>query len=624
MRLIIFVLFLFFLYIPVHSYTTNPTSLRQVCCQCRDRSLTCNFCTQYTDSHGCDLSGSQLTTWAISVSTYFETNLIPTHTSTFASSYGYLYFLKDSIVTSFAAAAPSCSRHTNTAQYLYGDSILKDYDCSSATVGSSCGVGRYCSSAITTTSGDTHYCFSQYAKLPSIEWYDINYYYNKLASPTGQCVEANYPSLLSAMKELSSAPASSVTVNGYDDTSMQISVRSTDYLLNTYRMLERGLPFAKRTYQNIETYCTDDPVVTSRIFSSADQMYTWYLNVLVIRRGPCSLYVPYSEAQDICADDLLISDYTASCPDSFRPRQFSPNRWLDYNITVPNPNSTCDKMKELFECGVKDWIDYFANLTAGGGSGGSANYEEHARLTDEYAQARQFGWFSWISSVFEPGIKLIFDIFGSNFEDYVVTFFEKLLEYILQIVFELFNSIVALFKKSQQFIDKLVTFITRILDVLFSFIAFLLKALIGVVLKIEQHYLLFEYVLLFLLVDYYLINNNIFSLLVVLLVMVVVGIDRRSPSILLAFHSLEYAYVNLSGYDPSSLTWDYSLTYHSYSRNKTYNISFPPLPELPDVPLYNTSTQVNHTYPLYEIKNHTVDCDSYPLYNTSSYFIHQA
>ncbi|QLJ83499.1 ORF2 [Broome virga-like virus 1] len=622
MRLLLLIIFTFIA--GFNAYTTNPNSIKSICCQCRSRSLVCNFCTQYTDSHGCDLSGSELTTWAISVTTYFETNLVPTHTSGFASSYGYLYFLKNNLAPSFTAAAASCSRHSNTAQYLYGDSILNDFDCSSASVGSSCGVGRYCSQAITTTSGNTHYCFSQYAKLPSIEWYDINYYYNKVASPTGDCVEANYPSLLSAMKELSSPPPNSITIDAYDDISMQLTVRMTNHLYNTYRMLERGLPYAKRTYNSIETFCTNDPVITSRVFTSPQQMYTWYLNVLIIRRGPCSLYVPYTELQDICADDLLLSDYTASCPDSFRTRQFSPGQWTTYNITVPNPNSTCDNLKQIFDCGVRDWIDYYANITSGVGGGGSANYEEHARLTDEYAQARQFGWFSWISGVFEPGIKLIFDIFGQNFEDYVVTFFEKLLEYILQIVFELFNSIVALFKRSQQFINKLVDFITQILDVLFSFLAFLLKALIGVLLKIEQHYLFFEYVILFLVVDYYLINNNIFSLLVVILVMVVVGIDRRSPSILLAFHSPEYTYVNITGYDPSAFTWDYTLVYHSYSRNKTYNITLPPLPQLPDIPYYNTTSKVNITYPLYEIKNHTIDCDSYPLYNTTGYFIHQS
>lgn len=608
-----------------HPYSTNPDSLKFICCQCRSHTLSCNFCTYLTNVHGCELTGVALTNWATSVTNFIQTNLLPVHLSRFASAYGHLYFLRDSTVPTFTSAASSCDRHANTAQYLYGDTALSNFGCASVTSGSSCGVGPHCSPAITTTFADTHYCYSQHVKFPPITWYDVDVNFDKIASPSGSCVEANYPSLLSALRELSSLPPNSVFIDAYDDRSMQLSVKNTDGLYNTYRMLERGLPFAKRNYKQIETFCTNDPVLVDQLFQSADQKFTWFSNIMVIRRGPCSLYVPYTEEQDICADDLLLSEYTASCPDTFRPRQFRPDSWTTYNLTLPAPNSTCDNIRQLFDCGVKDWIDYFANVTVGGGGPSvSVDYADHARLTNEYAEARQSSWFSWISGVFEPGIKLIFDIFGSNFEDYVITFFEKLLEYILKIVFELFNAVVALFKKSQEFIDKLVDFITQILDVLFSFVAFLLKALIGVLLKVEQHYLLFEYLLLFLLVDYYLINNNLFSLLVVLLVMIVVGIDRRSPSILLAFHSLEYQYVNLSGYDPAEFNWDYSLVYHSYGRNKTYNITFPSLPQFTDVPRYNLTNERNHSYPLYEIKNHTLNCSSYPIYNISSYFIHHS
>lgn len=602
----------------VHSYTTNPEALRNICCQCRTSSLVCNFCFTSANTHACDLTGVTLMNWSVSIQSFIDSHLLPVHISNFASAYGHSYFLRDRVTLSFTSASHSCTRHANTARYLHGNTALEHYNCANVTSDSICTVGPLCSQAIVKKSGDTYFCFSQHVNLSPITWYDINYYYNKIASPVGDCVEADYPSLLSSLKELSTFPPYSVFIDEYDDRSMLLNVKTTEGLYNTYRMLERGLPLAKRKYSDIETFCTDDPYIIDTVFTSPDQKYTWYANIMIIRRGPCSLYVPYNQQEDICADDLLISQYTASCPDTFRPRQFT-NQSTIYNISLPVKNSTCDKFKQLFNCGVKDWIDYYINSTS---SAGNIDYEDHARLLNEYAEARQSGWFSWIAGVFEPGIKLIFDIFGSNFEDYVITFFEQLLDYILKIVFELFNAIVALFKKSQEFIDKLVQFITQILDVLFSFVAFLLKALIGVLLKVEQHYLLFEYIILFLLVDYYLINNNLFSMIVVLLVMVVVGIDRRSPSILLAFHSLEYSYVNLSGYDPSQFTWDYSLVYHSYGRNKTYNISLPSLPSLAETPHYNTTVERNHTYPNYEIKNQTLNCSSYPIYNISSYFIH--
>lgn len=606
------------------SYSTNVDSLKKICCNCRERSMVCNFCTQYTNIHACDLSGTALTSWSTAVVAFFQANFLPVHDSTFASAYSYLYFLKDKTVLTFTSATASCSRHSNTASFLYGDSALEQYDCASASASGTCGVGRYCSSPIVTASGDVNYCFSQHAKLPGLLWYDIDVYYNKIASPDGDCVEANYPVLLSALRELSQTPPNTVTIDSYDEESMQLTVRDTTYLYNTYRMLQRGRPYAKRAYATIESFCTNNPAITDIVFTSSDQMYTWYLNVLIIRRGPCSFYVPYSTTLDICVDDLLLSPYTTSCSDTFRPTQYSDSRWKKYSLQVNNDSATCDRYNALFNCAFKDWIDYFHNSSSSSGSGGfGGDYADHARLTDEYAQARQFGWFSWISSVFEPGIKVIFDIFGSNFGDYVITFFETLLEYILKIVFELFNSVVELFKKSQEFINKLVEFITKILDVFFSLIAFLLRALIGVFLKLEQHFLLFEYIVLFLLVDYYIINNNIFSLLTLLIVMIFVGIDRRSPSVLLAFHSLEYTYVNLTGYNPSSYSWDYSLVYHSYSRNKTYNITLPSLPSLPDIPSYNTTPSFNVSYPMYEVPpNVTVDCNKFPTYNISGYFIH--
>nr|AMO03226.1 hypothetical protein 2 [Marsac virus] len=605
----------------VSPYSTDVNSLQKICCACKNSNMVCNFCTLYTSTHACDLSGTALTSWSTAVVAFFQANFLPVYDSEFASCYGHFYFLRDMTIVTFTPKTASCTRSTHSARYLFGDAAFDNYQCASVSTSGTCGVGFYCETPIVTTSGQVNYCTSQYATIPALQWYDIDTYHNKIASPEGDCVEANYPALLTALYELSTVPFNEMSIDSYDENSMKLTVRDTEYLYNTYRMLQKGMPFAKRKYGTIETFCTDDFAITNTIFNSESEKFTWYLNVLIIRRGPCSFYVPYSSTQDICVDDLVISPYTASCPDTFRPTQFK-NQFTSYILTANNDSAVCDRYNGLFDCAFKNWIDYFHNTSINSPSSPGGSYAEHARLTDEYAQTRQFGWFSWISSVFEPGIKLIFDIFGSNFGDYVITFFETLLEYILKIVLEIFNSIVELFKKSQEFINQLVDVITKILDVLFSLIAFILRALIGVLLKIEQNFLLFEYVILFLLVDYYIINNNLFSLLVILMVMVFVGIDRRSPSILLAFHSLEYNYVNLTGYDPSSYTWDYSLVYHSYSRNKTYNITLPPFPSLPDVPVYDTTPSFNVSYPLYEIPENTINCDKFPSYDLSGYFIH--
>lgn len=606
----------------VHPYSTNPTDLKTICCNCRKAvAMSCNFCTMYISGHACDLSGSSLESWAVRVLAFFEAYFLPVHDSNFGSAYAKSYFRTNQNFLSFQPANPSCTRHRNVAKYMVGSAIHTHFKCSSSVFNQTCGVGEYCDTAVTVTEDHVNYCYSNSATLPppSLFWYDIDTYFNKIASPTGNCVEANYPALLRAFRTMSN-PDKAITdasVESSSETSLRLKVVNTDGVWNAYRLLQLGPPSAKRTITEIQTHCTNDTTVTDIVFKNDEEIWTWFLNVLIIRRGRCSFYVPYSDTQDICADDLLLPDYVGSCPDSFRSTQFQlPSSTITLRPVYPPDTSTCDKMQELYDCGIKDWIDYFIGKMTSGTGPGSVDYVDHARLTDEYAQARQFGWFNWISSMFEPGVKLIFDIFGSNFEDYVITFFDKLLEYLVDIILEIFNGIVELFRKSQSFIDKLVDTITKILDVLFNFIAFVLKALVGVLLKLEQHFLLFEYIVLFLVINYYLINNNIFSLIVVFLVTIVIGIDRRSPSILLAFHNVEYGYVNLTGYDPSAYEWNYGIYYHSYSRNHTYNLTFPNLSNA-SVPVYNTTPPLGSPLPSpYPTESVPLNCSAFQFYST--------
>lgn len=581
---------------------TDAIDLRQLCCCCANAKLdNCNFCTYGLSADAC-LNTQADSKWARSITDI--TNKMSPSKSYLRPSNEYTY-LEDVSCWFTNTPTPTCKINPSSLFYQ-GSEFLLSTHCLARSP--SCPLSPSCPNTVMT---DT-YCLSQcgLSYLTSYSGAANDF----TCTPSGHRLIGR--KLVEYFFYFDKCNSSVVTDTG---TSLIISTYDTTNSFDFIKRLSTQtiIPMYRNFDHGVYVYCTVDPFFISL---AGDRTHFWWSNVLVVIRGACSYYVPFDDEYDICVDDLFFSNYTFGCPDSLRPKTtfLSP-----VTITLPLPPSTndsnsglsCDALNSQFDCAYKNWIDYYVNSVSG--SSAHVNYEEYLERQNHFASARaetsRSSWWDWLTA---PGFSLFWSIGEKAFINVIEPFFLALIEAVSDIVLEILNTFVDLFKRSQSFIDKLVDIITQILDVLFSLFALILKVILGVVIRFEQHFLLFEYIVVFLLINSKILNNNIFSLIIVFLLMIVFGIDRNSPSILLAFYNLQYSYVNFTGYDSERFTFDYTLTFHNPYTGKDFTLNIgPPNIQVGDMNPYDTSPSPGRNFTFFPIPNNTITCSQFPIYN---------
>lgn len=575
------------------SFTTIYTDggyLKEMCCSCRSRGLQCVYCELpvLQGVHACDLrtTSAAFSSWVVVVNTFTANYLSNPVKSSLITTQALSYFMDDGYTLKFAAATVQCnSRVDRYMNCVYGNGAYNVMGCMSTPVDpKNTGMASECTDQTCCCVDNPYFCYAErYVK--KVKWSTNVAYYNKvLPDPSYPCYEMDAPGMLTALNKLSeTCPTKNTTTasvqNG--DVVHLISARTTT-LANLYKGFMTRKLTSKRVLQNsyVWSVCTNDTDVVNTLGGLGN---SWWSNVLINPRGPCSGYVPFSNTQDICVDDIFGDLYASGCSDTFRTKEVNDIYWSTY-VTVPqkpseptppsgNSSTTCESLNEHYDCAYKNWIDYFISSISTGKL--NLDLDNYAKLQHDYATERMGQTRDWFTWLYRDLIQLLWDIWQTIFLDCIEPFLEAVIEAVGSVVLAILNTYLDLIKKSQHFIDILVDFITKILDVLLQLCALILKILLGIFLKMEQHFLLFEYAMLFVFINKYFLNNPIVAALLVVVVMVVFGFERRSPSLLLYFYNQQYLYVNLTQYQETRFNWSYTITYHPRPGNDSITVTFP-------------------------------------------------
>ncbi|UPT53697.1 MAG: hypothetical protein 2 [Zeugodacus cucurbitae negev-like virus] len=562
---------------------TDGETLQSMCCKCRDNNLNCAYCklTMLQGTHACDIRDDILfANWVLYVNTFIANhNLDVPYRSQLSSCGGYMYFYAGNNYPSFITSTYNCQRVTKSASCVFGSGVYNVFGCYYTAVSPDLGVmPANCGTKICEET-NPYFCYANGYYRNAVWYTNVNYENKVVSDPSYKCFEMDASAMLTALKSMGSpcTALSNPTFTNTSDTAF-ITTYESDTYANLLNYLNSGKITAKRHVNSaIYTHCSN----STSILTMLDGLpYTYWSNVLIIPRGACSAYIPFNSTHDICGDDIFGNFYTSGCPDTFRTVvKYGTKVVLSYPVLtppppdVPNYNVSCDTLNSHFACAYKDWIDYF--IKSFGTVDFDFDLDRYAQLQHEYASERQAQTRDWLTWWYSDVIQFLWDTWQKIFLECIEPFLEAVIEATSQVVLAILNTYLDLIKKSQHFIDVVTDFITKILDVLLQLLALILKIFLGLLLKLEQHFLIFEYLILFVVVNYYLINNNIVSLVVVFLVMVIFGIDRHSPSVLLYFYNSQYNYVNLTQYQDTRFNWSYSLTYHPHPGNSSVSVTLP-------------------------------------------------
>lgn len=605
---------------------TDPVKLRSLCCSCRSYGLNCPFC-ELTSTHGCSLTDNALNTWAASVLSIFSTFQIPSpyfSTDFVTKSTSTITYLPADVSTNAGIKVNGwrypCTGIKKTINQFYG--LYPTNTCDQ--FANQCFTNACCydlnSFEIDNPNSEFKY-FCSYSR-----WRCTGTYYLDSGSSTNLCNTETSTSLVcpALVDFLANYPNQPADVNTVVESKNDIKVYYSDqsFLPHLIPYLYAGKqihPYTSASFK-VYSFCSNATDITKYIQKSG-----YWSNFFIRNRPtPCDVYVPYDSTKDICIYDLYADIGAIECQDTFRAKQ---NTFQAGIVTFPIPLNDETPPVENVDCSCYDHIvSLLPNTTS--------DYQSFAQLqsdlaaernrllleqSNQYAEDRQKASHSWweyfIGGLFTnssfTGIRdFIFEC--------IEHFFEVLLSVVGDFIINVLNSFYELLKQSQPFIDMLVDYITKILDVLFSIIALIIKVALGLLLQAEEHFLIFEYTLLFLFVNYKFLNNNIFCLIVVIVAAIVFGIERQSPSILLLLYSPQYSYVNFSYYQTAQFTYKYPLTVHNRIEGtyKQFNVSFPKLSE---IPIYNTTIKGSATeWPIYNTTVKNITCDSFPIYNTTN------
>lgn len=598
----LFSLLLFISFVPsfvLSDVALDYTALNIMCCACQRENLICPFC-KWNDKPVCSNLGSLAQKqWTTFVSNFYIQHFPARPYMSYMSPkllipFTYLSAYSVNRALTIPAWTAPCTVKQNPFNYLYG-SLVTDR-CSYYSEDGMCAPRSGCSSPISSSASGFTFCSAQ-RYIVSTFWPGDS----GTASRQNYCSRVGTAMVAPQLVDFLSSFSDPIDINAIAATSdsFVISGRNTSGVEVLLPLLPHFTSAWRPNPNPINVYCTDDPEVVDVI-----SPYPWgfWSNVAIVRRPVnCPAYIPFNSTFDICASDLILPAGTPHCPDTFRPVQPPPLFSQSFPFPKTSPNITC-----------KPCIDYFFEQFNTSFSL-SANFSEFAKLQDEYAtqrqdQSRSF-WTDWIGGILTAGMfsrlrDLLFEAI-----DYLLVEF---LEIIGDIIINAINTFISLLRNSSAYLNRLIAIITQILDALFLLLSLILKVVIGIVLQAEQHFLVFEYVVLFLLINSKLLNNNIFSLIIVILVMIVFGIDRQSPSVLLYLYNAQYDYVNMSYYRDVEFSYEYQINYHNRKNGSygTITIIGPNL-SISNIPKYDTSSGSITLPPHFPVDPTPISCNQF-------------
>lgn len=604
--LLFYLLFVFY-FLPVQSSIhVDSIRLRSGCCLCRSYALPCAHCSYGTDD-ACVLVDDALETWAkLVVNAYFNSGL---PNSPYQSNQVYKTTKNHAFLSTTAAGFTlpgwefPCQSIKRTANSFYGSVA---YPCNK--FANQCVTNTTCKDVTAYGITNPNSLYSYYCQY-NVFSTEIVYFLDQGSSET-MCNPQTLTSMIcpETVKYITKSMQDQYPTNVYDiNDELVYESYDTSALTSLLPYLETSSPVNPLRSITMNTYgwCSDDPKVRTLI---SGQKWAYFLNVAIHLRSECTQYIPFNTTHDVCVHDLFAIASTPYCQDSFRTRMST--SILPITIKQPVP------LRDINSC--LNCADYIVEQLQ---PKDDINLDEFARIQNNYAQARQAESRSWwdniIGGIFTmPLFSKLRDVIFEGI-DYLLIEFLKIVG---DILLNFLHTVYSLIKHSQPFIEMLTEYITEILDIAFSILSLLLKAAIGILIQAEQHFLIFEYVTLFLWLNYKFLNNNIFCILIVIIFAIIFGIERNHPSLLLTFYNAQYSYVNFTFYNSASFSNKYQITYHNRTNQSSKNLSIS-LPHISTIPKYNTSLkEPSYNYPLYNTTTTGRDCKSFPSYNTSEKF----
>nr|WQM60656.1 MAG: ORF2 protein [Riboviria sp.] len=353
------------------------------------------------------------------------------------------------------------------------------------------------------------------------------------------------------------------------------SVPSPYRVSNLIRRLSQEVSYSFRADYGQRTVCyPGDHIYNTTLYSGNPS----YIGDLLIQK-PCRNYLPFNRTHDIC-EEVIFNPYPYCLDYAFISTHNPPDEIFSTKIVrfaSPFSNFTCNMFGEMGMCVFRHLYGEFShnmsktlnsvekNLTADLeklfddlldkiGRNHTPNY-----YSSKTYKSKSLG--SWLSGLFydlmEPFFKLFIDIV---LRDVLVPLTDCFIAFI-DVVADLISDI------SQKLLNQL----SKLADSLSLLLKNLTNLVLGLLLVLESHLLLFEYTMAFLVLVVYFGLDTLCSLIVVILITFVFGINRKSPSLILYFiHRDFHELFNFSWYYSQDFTYDYHFTYYDGKNFLTY------------------------------------------------------
>lgn len=159
----------------------------------------------------------------------------------------------------------------------------------------------------------------------------------------------------------------------------------------------------------------------------------------------------------------------------------------------------------------------------------------------------------------------ISDIFGILIAPFFDAFVDIVLSAFLPPLFNAFTSVISqLSKLITGLVHELSKFTVVLATALTDIFLSLLHLLLGIITVIESRILLFEYVILFILINKKFLNNVYVSASIVLIALLVFGFERHSPSFLITFLHPHFHVFNLTHYYSTNFSYNYTFSFRPH------------------------------------------------------------
>ncbi|UPT53680.1 MAG: hypothetical protein 2 [Zeugodacus tau negev-like virus] len=274
--------------------------------------------------------------------------------------------------------------------------------------------------------------------------------------------------------------------------------------------------------------------------------------------------ISFTSSQTFCREALLTNSVYIAPTLSNRSHT---TRYSVYagNIDVPEMNFTfpCNKFTDIGFCSLQKVLNEFQfNFT----KTLNDSMVIAVNLFTDIMGANDTKLYSY--SVGGKTNRLVGNWFSGIFASLIEPFFEAFVNIVLKAflppLFEAITDFLLLVSDALSSLTKnLISIISQLGNALSDLLTNLLNLLLGILCFIETHVLLFEYTLVFLFILCYVIDDPIFAGIIVIILMLVLGIVRRSPSLIMHFISNDFLLFNFTDYYNREFDWGYSISYTS-------------------------------------------------------------